>query len=283
MARRKEIAVTNIVVNKDTVEISKQVVGKGCSSEVLKATVRLQDGKKEDVAAKRMLNQGMSVILARNEVDALKRLQHPNIIKYFGTLDGLNNLDTYIIMEIAQNGDLYHYIKDVSKGPVPISKRWRWILESAWAIQYLHSEGLVHKDIKSQNFFIMEDNTLKLGDFGLAEEHIQTCSTRGNGTYNWMAKEVLLEEQRSTKSDVYSYGAVVWEMQAGEIPLKGWRRRDIFIGWYEGTLALPIKSSWPPLIKNILRGCLEEDHTKRFSMDDVFAIIDDDIIKTLVS
>ena len=266
--------VPNFVIDRKTVKISKQVIGKGFSSYVFKGTFKRQDGTTEDVAAKKVHRN------AEDEVKILKNLKHRNVILFYGTISALEDLDTFIIMELAEKGDLFNYLhKSDRKGPISITSQWRWLLHAAWAIQYLHEEGLVHKDIKSPNFLIMADDTLKLGDFGFAARINESHPTRGNGTERWMAPELVIEQTRSKKSDVYSYGIVVWEMQTGEIPFREKQGLAVVKALIFGE-RITIPSNCPPLMKKILESCLEENYTKRRTMKELLELIPQDIIKT---
>ena len=262
---------TEFVVDRDLVKVTDKLLGKGTSSDVYEAIIQRENGEEEKVAAKRVRRNA----IANQEIKILARLNHKNIIKFHGAVRALEGLDTYILMEIATKGDLFNHIHDIKhNSPVfPITRRWKWILQAAWAVQYLHKEALGHKDIKSPNFLIMGDDTLKLGDFGhTTVMHCSQESCGSNGTDRWMAPEVLINNKRSLKSDVYSYGVVVWEMETGRVPFGDKKGRQVAFCLYNGG-KLPIPGDCSPMMKQILEGCLESDYKNRISMDGVLDII----------
>lgn len=155
-------------------------IGEGGFAAVFKAQLQNKDGTTLQVAAKRL------DLPDYKEIENLAKLSHPNIISYLGYFKDEDTLITSItiITELAENGDLRSYLKSCS-GPLAKDLSSRWIKEAAEAVKYLHHNNVVHRDIKSNNYLIMADYTLKLGDFGLAKELDETMSTVSSGTVNF--------------------------------------------------------------------------------------------------
>ena len=199
---------TNKHLDPSTITIS-NIIGEGSSAIVYKVQYRKDDGETIEAAAKRIDD------LSEKEVEYLARLQHENIIHYFGYFK--DKMCLTIVTEFAEKGDLRSYLKS-SQDPVAAALASRWMKEAARGVQYLHKNDTVHRDIKSPNYLIMADDTLKLADFGLAKDLDQTMSTVSNGTVRWMAPEVIRDLKRSKLSDVYALAIVIWEILTRGVP-----------------------------------------------------------------
>lgn len=107
------------------------------------------------------------------EVEILKRVNHPNIIKYEDIVDSDRYL--YIILELVKGGDLFEKLED---GPIEEDEARNIFIQILRAVEYLHSIGIVHRDLKPENILIDEDKGIKITDFGLARiTHSQNLVT----------------------------------------------------------------------------------------------------------
>lgn len=126
----------------------------------------------------------------------------------------------YIVTEFVPGGDLRHLLKDEIKD-VSWKLRIKMALDTATAMTYLHSKNVVHRDLKSHNLLVDENNRIKICDFGFsrkvgdAEEPMTLC-----GTDEWMAPEVMLGEKYDAKADVFSFGMVLTELITRQKPAK---------------------------------------------------------------
>jgi len=151
------------------------------------------------------------------EIVTLARLRHPNIVLFMGACTD----PLCIVTEYVARGSLCDVIR---KEPNLIT--WSRILNislgTCRALIYLHNQKppILHRDLKSGNILITNDWTPKIADFGLSRPMSSGYMTQHIGTTRWTAPEVLAEEHYSTKADVYSFGMVLWEMIAKELPFK---------------------------------------------------------------
>ena len=118
----------------------------------------------QHVAAKRLYK------VESPELDILSELKHPNVVRLIGVVP--DELDFMLVLELCNHGSLRSYLDRHDKHPLPTELFEKWSREAAKAIRYLHQMGIIHKDVKSQNYFISGENVLKLGDFGLAEKMV---------------------------------------------------------------------------------------------------------------
>ncbi len=151
----------------------------------------------------------------------------------------------------------------------------KWTKEAAEGIRYLHQQKTAHKDVKSSNFLISSDDVLKLCDFGTVGNVDNTMKTEHRkGTVRWMAPEVIEKEIRSTKSDVYSYGIVTWEICSREVPFaKLQTRKEIMDAVIEGKRP-KIPRNCPNILRKIMESCWQEDYQDRPTMDEVVEMLE---------
>jgi serine/threonine protein kinase len=133
-----------------------------------------------------------------DEVEIHSMNDHKNIVKCFGHIE--RDQVRYIVTEFCEKGDLL--MSDHSKQRENIIPIMKQIVQ---ALIFLHSEGFAHRDIKLDNIFVSEDNTVKLGDFGLATSSDFESPV---GTYSYMCPQMKMKARYSTKCDVWSLGVL---------------------------------------------------------------------------
>lgn len=124
-----------------------------------------------------------------------------------------------IITEYYPGGSLRKYLHQQEPYSLPLNLVLRLSLDIAHGMQYLHTQGILHRDLKSENLLLDEDMCVKVADFGISCLESQCGSAKGfTGTYRWMAPEMIKEKHHTKKVDVYSYGIVLWELFTALIP-----------------------------------------------------------------
>ncbi|KAK3599925.1 hypothetical protein CHS0354_012567 [Potamilus streckersoni] len=149
---------------------------------------------------------------ARKEVAVLAQLKHPNIVAYRDSFEESGSL--YIVMDYCSGGDLYGRI-NAQKGQLFSEDQiLDWFVQMCLAIKHIHDRKILHRDIKSQNIFLTSQETVKLGDFGIAKvlgstvELARTCI----GTPYYLSPEICENKPYNNKSDVWSLGCVLYEL-----------------------------------------------------------------------
>jgi protein kinase A len=164
---------------------------------------------------KDILIQDNHVISSRREIDFLLRLKHPHIINCLGW--DMDPRRIYIFMEFASGGDVYSKLEREGC-PLTLQQTKYWGSELLDAIEYLHEHGIVHRDLKTDNFMITPKGHVKLIDFGFSK-HIGFSTTYTTcGTPEYVAPEILLNKGHRLSSDMWSYGVCLYEMMAGYLP-----------------------------------------------------------------
>ena len=155
----------------------------------------------------------------RQEAQSIARLNHPNIIQVydFGEDKGF----TFIVMEYVTGGTLSRHVTEA----LPLEDVLEWVSPVAQALDYAHSQSIIHRDIKPANVLVEASGKPKLSDFGLARLLQGSAGlTRKDavlGTPAYMAPEQALGRPADQKSDLYSFGVIVYEMLVGQVPFRG--------------------------------------------------------------
>ena len=124
-----------------------------------------------------------------------------------------------IITEYMAGGSLRKYLHQQEPHSVPIELVLKLSLDIARGMSYLHSQGILHRDLKSENILLGQDMSVKVADFGISCLESQCGSGKGfTGTYRWMAPEMIKEKHHTRKVDVYSFGIVMWEILTALVP-----------------------------------------------------------------
>ncbi|XP_057434337.1 probable receptor-like protein kinase At1g80640 isoform X2 [Lotus japonicus] len=196
------------------------ILGEGGFGRVYKA--RLDD--KLDVAVKKLHCENQNAEREfENEVDLLRKIQHPNIVSLLGCC--INGDTRFIVCELMQNGSLEAQLHGPSHGSaLNWHMRMKIALDTARGLEYLHEHcypAVIHRDMKSSNILLDAKFNAKLSDFGLAiTDGSQNKNMKLSGTLGYVAPEYLLDGKLTDKSDVYAFGIVLLELLLGRMPVE---------------------------------------------------------------
>lgn len=124
-----------------------------------------------------------------------------------------------IITEYLSGGSLRNYLNLQEPYSLCLELVLKLALDIAHGMNYLHSQGILHRDLKSDNLLLGEDMQIKVADFGISCLENHSGSPKGfTGTYRWMAPEMINEKQHTKKVDVYSFAIVLWELLTALTP-----------------------------------------------------------------
>ena len=199
------------------------------------------------------------------EIEILTSLPpHPNIITFFGVSLSSDHINTYIVTELAVNGSLHDYLYVKMGKPSP-DQSLAWALQVASGMQHLHSNNVVHRDLKSANILLCYGLFAKVTDFDTARTMMKTTMTLSAGTLRWMAPEIMADVEANINKmcDVFSYGMVMYEIFACEIPYAN------LVGDFRVGMAVlqgerpPVPATLPPFLHPLLQACWNENPNHR--------------------
>ncbi|CCD26080.2 serine/threonine protein kinase CDC15 NDAI_0G03030 [Naumovozyma dairenensis CBS 421] len=232
----------------------KKVIGQGSYGVVYKAinkkTSQLVAIKEINYHNNDDLNEIMS------EIDLLKNLNHTNIVKYHGFIQKSSSL--YIILEFCSLGSLKNMIS--SGHGIPEFNAKTYIKQTLNGLNYLHNQGVIHRDIKAANLLLNAERIVKLADFGVSTRVTNTAMTLA-GSLNWMSPEILGNRGASTLSDIWSLGSTVVELLTGDPPFSKLTNTTISYAIENDNYIPPDSMSYE--VKDFLSKCFQKNMYKR--------------------
>ena len=235
-------------------------LGKGAFGSVYRA---LNWGTGETVAIKAIrlaeLPKGVDTSL-QLEIDLLKNLHHPNIVKYQGFVKSPDNL--YIILEYCENGSLHSICKNFGKFPENLVALY--MSQVLHGLFYLHEQGVIHRDIKGANILTTKEGLVKLADFGVATRKEGLHESSVVGTPYWMAPEVIELAGATTASDIWSLGCTVIELLDGKPPYHKLAPMPALFRIVNDDHP-PLPEGASPAVRDFLMQCFQKDPNLRVS------------------
>lgn len=243
-------------------------VGKG-SYAVVKKAIRKADGK--IVAVKiydklKLLDPHRKKVVNR-EIQILKKLSHPNVVKLYDVIDSIKEL--YLVMEYIQGQTLFSYLKDKADkklSEAEIKFLFRQILQG---LEYCHRSNVAHRDIKLENILVTADRVVKIIDFGFS-----TCSSPASksrvfcGTPSYMAPEIVARTHYcGPPADMWALGVLLYIVAMGRYPFKGTNTGELYQRIGRGVFSL--SSQVTINCRLLIRRLLQVDPEKRPTCEEV--------------
>ncbi len=201
------------------------------------------------------------------EAQAMGRLgSHPHIVTVYDI--GEENGQPYLVLPVLPGGDVEGVIEDAPEHKLSIEQAVKIATETCLGLEFSHSKGIIHRDLKPGNVWLAEDGRAMIGDFGLAVAVDRSRLTQAGmmvGTVSYMPPEQAMGGEVTPQSDLYSLGAMLYEMVCGRPPFVGDESVAI-IGQHLNTP--PVAPTWhrpdcPPGLEVLILRLLEKDATKR--------------------
>lgn len=210
-----------------------------------------------------------------SEVNILRELRHPNIVRYEDRVIDKKNTKIYIIMEFCEGGDIGQLIKRLKKKKeyIPEEVVWKILTQLVLALHecHNHKEGkILHRDIKPSNVFLDGDNNVKLGDFGLSrilsDESVFAYSHVGTPYY--MSPEQIEEVRYNDKSDLWSLGCFLYELTTFNPPFEATNQLSLALKIKAGKVE-SVSSKYSNELNNIILWLLSVDQNRRPNIDEL--------------
>jgi NIMA (never in mitosis gene a)-related kinase len=202
------------------------------------------------------------------EVALLKKLDHPNIVGYYESCLSKDRATLCIVMGYCDGGDLEVYIKKRSQ--LRESQIMHFFVQIVLGVDYLHSQKVLHRDLKTQNIFLLGNGRLVLGDLGISKVLDGTLDMARTkiGTPYYMAPEIFRDRPYSAGADVWALGVVLYEMttkrHAFEAQSMAELMRKVMAASYR-----PLPSSCGEQLRKLCSSMLLVDHKRRPSTAEI--------------
>ena len=255
-------------------------IGAGGMGEVWRATdTRLDRSVAIKILPSQFASDAQLRIRFEREAKTISHLNHPNICTLHDV--GIDSGTHYLVMELLEGETLADRL---AKGPIPLELVLRYAIEIASALDRAHREGVVHRDLKPSNIVITKGGA-KLLDFGLAKTGMSTSSgsfestidgaTQAKpltqegtivGTFQYMAPEQVSGEAIDTRTDIFAFGAVLYEMVTGKPAFHGKNRTSMIAAILSGEpqSISSFQPLTPPALERVVKTCLAKDPDDRW-------------------
>ncbi|KAH1246247.1 Serine/threonine-protein kinase STY13 [Glycine max] len=224
------------------------------------------------------------------EVAVWHRLEHPNVTKFIGATMGSSELQIQtdnglismpsniccVVVEYLAGGTLKSFLIKNRRRKLAFKVVVQLALDLARGLSYLHSQKVVHRDVKTENMLLDKTRTVKIADFGVARVEASNPNdmTGETGTLGYMAPEVLNGNPYNRKCDVYSFGICLWEIYCCDMPYPDLSFSEITSAVVRQNLRPEIPRCCPSSLANVMKRCWDANPDKRPEMDEVVAMIE---------
>lgn len=204
------------------------------------------------------------------EINVLKSLSHPNIIKVYDSFDIVNeeNEEEFIviIMEYCEKGDLLTYINNIGFKNEKLKRKIT--IDFLKAIQYLHNKEISHGDIKAENILLNSKFSVKLCDFGFCRTRLIAGNESKKGTLIYAPPEMFQEGKFNTlKADIYSIGLTLYSMSEMQLPFTSENQDLIVQQILNGFLSFPI--GFDKKLEKLIKRCTSLNPLHRPSIEEI--------------
>ncbi|KAL0335718.1 UNVERIFIED_CONTAM: Serine/threonine-protein kinase STY13 [Sesamum radiatum] len=224
------------------------------------------------------------------EVVVWHKLDHPNVTKFIGATMGSPELNIQtenghigmpsniccVVVEYLPGGNLKSYLIKNRRKKLAYKVVVQMALDLARGLSYLHSQKIVHRDVKTENMLLDKSRTVKIADFGVARVEASNPNdmTGETGTLGYMAPEVLNGNPYNRKCDVYSFGICLWEIYCCDMPYPDLSFSEVTSAVVRQNLRPEIPRCCPSSLANVMKRCWDANPDKRPEMDEVVTMLE---------
>lgn len=193
------------------------------------------------------------------ETTTMTQLKHKNLVNLMGVI--LHN-GLYLVMELMSKGNLVNYLRSRGRGHLPSHQLVNFSLDIAQGMEYLEEKRLVHRDLAARNILVSENIEAKISDFGLSKTKLSP-EDLSRLPIKWTAPEALRYNKFSSRSDVWSFGVLMWEIFSyGRVPYPKMSVSEVSEKLEKGY-RMEAPDDCPPAVYQLMRSCWEDDPGKR--------------------
>jgi len=223
-----------------------------------------------------------------NETKILSKLHHPNVLLLIGVCVEPGNIA--IVTELMSGGSLHTILHGREVKP-PLERRLRFAVDACLGLAYLHRESntVLHRDLKPLNLLVDCNGTLKVADFGISQMKISIGEneTDLDGYYAssnaWVAPEVFGGSPYTDKSDVFSFGVILWEILTCEVPWEGMNSLVVLTQVFKKSHRPELPATCSPILRSLIERCWSQDPQDRPKMKEILPELKASVVEATVS
>ncbi|KAK6773041.1 hypothetical protein RDI58_028279 [Solanum bulbocastanum] len=228
----------------------------------------------QDVAIKVLKSECLNEDMQRDfaqEIYILRKVRHKNVVQFIGACTKPPRL--CIITEFMSGGSLYDFLHK-TKGFFRLPVLLKVAIDVSKGMSYLHQNNIIHRDLKTANLLMNENQVVKVADFGVARVQVQSgVMTAETGTYRWMAPEVIGHRPYDRKADVFSFGIVLWELLTGKLPYEFLTPLQAAVAVVQKGLRPTIPANTHPMLVELLEKCWQQEPLLRPEFSEILDIL----------
>lgn len=218
---------------------------------------------------------GNPLFLIKEEIAVMKKLNHDNLVSLIEVLDDPNEDSLYMVLEMCKKGVIMKVGMEEQADPYDDESCRCWFRDLILGIEYLHAQGVVHRDIKPDNLLLTEDDILKIVDFGVSEifeKHSDMTTAKSAGSPAFLPPELCVAKHGGISgkaADIWSMGVTLYCLRFGRIPFE----QPGVLQLYESIKNDEVDLTSGPVIddnfKDLMTRLLEKDPVMRIKMDEL--------------
>uniref|UniRef100_A0A9J7Z0P7 Tyrosine-protein kinase n=1 Tax=Cyprinus carpio carpio TaxID=630221 RepID=A0A9J7Z0P7_CYPCA len=213
------------------------------------------------------------------EASVMTQLRHNNLVQLLGVIVEEKG-SLFIVTEYMSKGSLVDYLRSRGRSVIGGDRLINFSMDVCKAMEYLEANNFVHRDLAARNVLVSEDNIAKVSDFGLTKEASSTQDT-AKLPVKWTSPEALREKAFSTKSDVWSYGILLWEIYSfGRVPYPRIPLKEV-VPRVEKGYKMDAPDGCPAVVYDIMKQCWTLDPVARPSFRELRQTLQDIIANEL--
>ncbi|XP_070210719.1 tyrosine-protein kinase CSK-like isoform X3 [Littorina saxatilis] len=249
------------VINRQDLDIG-EAIGKGDFGDVYKGVY-----KGQPVAIKQLKDKDRGEQSFLQEASVMTSLRHDNLVRLIGVVLGET---IYLVTEFMGKGNLVEYLRSRGRSVITKKDQINFATDTCAAMEYLESKSLVHRDLAARNVLVHDDGKAKVSDFGLAKFG-DFSQTGMKFPIKWTAPEALRENKFTSKSDMWSFGILLWEIYSfGRVPYPRIPLTDVVMHVERGY-RMEAPEGCPPEIYSIMKQAWELKPEERPTFKSVLA------------
>ena len=216
--------------------------------------------------------QGNPLFLIKEEIAIMKKLNHGNLVSLIEVLDDPNEDSLYMVLEMCKKGVIMKVGVGEVADPYDDESCRCWFRDLILGIEYLHAQGVVHRDIKPDNLLLTEDDILKIVDFGVSEifeKQSEMLTAKSAGSPAFLPPELCVVKHGDISgkaADIWSMGVTLYCLRFGQIPFEKEGVLDLYESIKTDEIDLQTKPQVDDVFKDLMSRLLEKDPVKRIEI-----------------